>query len=70
MDLRNFSETRLEALSGFVLHTPVLDEGHEVVLPVLANGPPKVVDVTVKFEFARRCDLVTEKLLHCVLEIV
>ena len=48
VDFRDLPQALLEVLSGLVLHAPVLDEHHEVVLAVLPDRPAEVVDVAVE----------------------
>ena len=66
--LRDLADTRLEIAPGLVLHTAVLDETGEVVPPVLARDPPKVVDVLVERVWTRWLQLVAEQTFDLALE--
>lgn len=64
----NFQQTGLEALSGLILDSSVLNEACEVVLAVLAGVPAKVVDVAVEGEWSGWLQLPAQEALDFALE--
>jgi hypothetical protein len=67
---RDLAQAGLERLARLVLDPPVLDEEHDVVVPVLADVPAKVVRVARERERARGRECVPEPLLDVGLEHV
>ena len=52
----------LELFAWFVLNATIFDEHGEVMAPVGASIPAKVVDIAVKREWARRFESISEEL--------